>query len=81
MFIDQLIPLQLTEHSNSSLSRQSAACSLGFTAIHLPVVHFHIVDPEGTVGEQLKTRVLEKKKNIYIFVKLNNVTKNKVDIR
>lgn len=70
-----MIPVQLTEHSNSSLSRQSAACSLGFAAIYLPVVHFHVVDPEGTVGEHLKTKVLGKKNERNIFGKLNNVTK------
>lgn len=70
-----MIPVQLTEHSNSSLSRQSAACSLGFAAIYLSVVHFHVVDPEGTVGEHLKTKVLEKKINERnSFLKLN-VTK------
>lgn len=59
-----MFPSQLTEHKNSSLPRQSAAWSLGFTAENLSVVHFHVVDPEGAVGEQLKTRVLEKEADI-----------------
>lgn len=59
-YIGWVIPSQLTKHNNSSLPGQSAACSLGFTAVHLSVVHLHVVDPQGAVREQLKTRVLEK---------------------
>lgn len=51
VLINTVIPLQLTKHSNFSLPRQSAAHSLGFTAIYKSVVHLYIVDPEGTVME------------------------------
>lgn len=61
ILINCVILSQLTKHTNSSLPRQSAAYGLGFTAVHLAVVHLHIVDPEGAVREYLKTRVLEKK--------------------
>lgn len=60
-----VIPPQLTEHSNSSLSSQSAAYSLGFAAVHLSVIHLHAVDSEGAIREQLKTRILGGKKSFF----------------
>lgn len=59
--IIRVFPLQLTQHSDSSLARQAAADGPGFTAVHLRVVHLHVVDPQGAVRKQFETRVLEGK--------------------
>lgn len=57
--IIEAIALQHTEHGDSSVARQSAAYGPGFAAVHLSIVHLHVVDPQGPVRKQLKTRVLE----------------------
>lgn len=49
----------LTEHKDPCLTGQTAAHSLGFTAVHLSVIHLHVVDPEGAVREQLETSALK----------------------
>lgn len=60
-------PLLLTQHRNSSLSSQTTSNGLGFTGVYLPIINLDIVDPQGAVREQFKTRVLKNRKRMFCY--------------
>ena len=49
----------LTQDPDLGLAEETPGVRLGLAAVHVAVVHLHVVDPQGAVGEQLEAPVLQ----------------------
>ena len=49
----------LTQDPDPGLAEQPPGVRLGLAAVHVAVVHLHVVDSQRTIGEQLEAAVLQ----------------------